>query len=169
MVIASNQLGGNRDLWRIDSEDPVRLAQLTATDDFDFKPAVSRQGGTVAFYRRAYCATCLNDRGPADLMLMDMDGGRQRRLGGMPGRDELDPAWSPDGRAIAYTSGGFSPQTGPAEDAELMVTGADGRRKRRLTDGWKHVAEPSWGQLPEAPGAESPASPSAVPVSAPPV
>jgi serine/threonine-protein kinase len=166
LVIASNQLGGNRDLWRIDADDRSRLDQLTATLDYDFKPAVSPVGGTIAFYRRPFCATCPNDRGPADLMIMDRDGRDQRGLGGMPGRDELDPAWSPDGRAIAYTSGGFSPQTGPAEDAELMVSRPNGNGRRRLTRGWGNVAEPTWGRLPDAPDTAPP--PSAVPGSPPP-
>jgi serine/threonine-protein kinase len=157
LVIASNQLGGNRDLWRIDADDGSRLDRLTSTFDYDFRPAVSPRGGTVAFYRRPFCGTCPNDRGPADLMLMDMDGGQQRQLGGMPGRDELDPAWSPDGRAIAYTSGGFRADTGPAGDAELMVTRPNGTGRRRLTRGWGNVAEPSWGRLPEATEPASPA------------
>jgi Tol biopolymer transport system component len=148
LVIASNQLGGNRDLWRIDAAAAGSLRRLTSTFDFDFKPAVAPGGGRVAFYRREFCGTCLNDRGPADVMLMDIAGGNERRLVGTPGRDETDPAWSPDGRAIAYTSGAFRSGTGPVEDAELMVATADGRRRRRLTDGWENVVEPSWGRVP---------------------
>jgi len=167
LVIASNHWGQNRDLFRIDAQNPSTLDRLTSTFDYDFKPAVSPRGGSVAFYRRPFCATCPSFRGPADLMLMDMASGRQRRLGGMPGRDELDPAWSPDGRAIAYTSGAFRSQTGPAGDADLMVISPDGDRKRRLTRGWGNVAEPSWGRLPSIEDTGSPA-PDAIGLSSPP-
>jgi len=43
--------------------------------------------------------------------------------------DETDPAWSPDGRRLAYTRG-----------ADVYVMDADGSHKRRLTDG----TSPAW-------------------------
>jgi Tol biopolymer transport system component len=89
-------------------------------------------------------------------MLMNIAGRNQRQLRAVPGRDEIDPAWSPDGRAIAYSSGSFRFPTGPVEDAELMVTTPDGRRRTRLTTGWDHVAEPSWGRLARSARAPSP-------------
>jgi Tol biopolymer transport system component len=158
LLIASNHQGANRDIWRIDASDGDSLGRLTSSFDYDFEPAISPGGETVAFYRRPYCALCDDSRGPADLMLMTITGRNERQLTELPGRDEVDPAWSPDGRAIAYSSGSFRSLTGPVEDGELMVTTPDGGRRKRLTHGWEHVAEPSWGRVPTSPGRASSAT-----------
>jgi TolB protein len=57
---------------------------------------------------------------------MNADGSQQRNLTGRPGQD-YSPAWSPDGRRIAFASvrGGLTPS--------IWVMNADGARQRRLT------------------------------------
>src|SRR5579862_2604251 len=64
-----------------------------------FSPAVSPDGSRVVYVRRTV------ERGEyrAGLWLVGADGGRPRRLTGGPHSD-VYPAWSPDGRRIAFVS-----------------------------------------------------------------
>jgi tricorn protease len=64
-----------------------------------------------------------------DLFTVPAEKGDPRLLLGTPGARERDPAWSPDGRWIAY----LSDQTG---EYEIWVTGSDGRTPpRQVTRG----------------------------------
>ncbi len=58
---------------------------------------------------------------------MDVDGKNQRRLTRNPASDAF-PAWSPDGKRIAF----LSDRSGPTE---VYVMRADGTHVRRLTRG----------------------------------
>jgi serine/threonine-protein kinase len=149
LLIASNQFGGNRDILRIDSSDRRDVDRLTSGLAYDFAPDLAPDGDQAAFFRRAECATCSNERGQADLMVMAADGAPEHRLTRTDSRDEIDPDWAPDGRALVYAAGPFAPGSGPAGASELMVMSADGQRTRRLTDGFRDAIEPSWGVLPQ--------------------
>jgi Tol biopolymer transport system component len=64
----------------------------------------------------------------ADLFVIDARGGEPGQLTDTPDVLEIFPAWSSDGRAIAYTKG-------PTEaEGDIWVVGADGSGARRLTD-----------------------------------
>jgi len=141
LAIASNHFGGNRDIFRIDVADTDALARLTSGAAFDFGPAVSPDGKTIAFYRRDHCEACPAERGQADIVLMNAAGRSERRLTRTNGRDEIDPDWSPDGRALVYAAG-------PRGATELYARGADGQDAKQLTKGWPDAVEPSWGALP---------------------
>ena len=81
--------------------------------DFDLSPSAKR----AVFAARG------------DLFTVPAEKGDVRLLVGTPGARERDPAWSPDGRWIAY----LSDQTG---EYELWVTGSDGATApRRVTTG----------------------------------
>jgi tricorn protease len=81
--------------------------------DFDLSPSAKR----AVFAARG------------DLFTVPAEKGDPRLLVGTPGARERDPAWSPDGRWIAY----LSDQTG---EYELWVTGSDGKTApRRVTTG----------------------------------
>ena len=82
-----------------------------------------------------------------DIFVMNSDGsGLQRLTSSLPGecdgRDSWDggPAWSPDGRAIAFT------RRFCGRDPEIYVTNADGSEQRRLTRNPTdfHTSEPVW-------------------------
>lgn len=82
-----------------------------------------------------------------DVYVVDVDGGRPRRLTDNPGPDYV-PAWSPDGARIVYLSNHVCAQRGGCtahEPLHIRIMNADGSDSRALTeDGW---GGPSWGPL----------------------
>ena len=82
----------------------------------------------------------MGSRGQADVYVIE-PGRNERPLTSTPARDEKDPAWSPDGRALAYVAG-------PGDLTELFAMTPDGKRSRQLLDGWISVVEPNWGRTP---------------------
>ncbi len=69
--------------------------KLTRAPGWDAEPALSPDGGLVAF--------ASNASGNPDIWLIDAAGGTPLRLTIHPGSDR-EPAWYPDGSAIAFTS-----------------------------------------------------------------
>jgi Tol biopolymer transport system component len=115
----------------------TRLRPLTQ-GGFAVTPALSADGSLLAYAQ--------DTSGSYDIMLMDLRNGRRRRLTEGP-VDELRPAFSPDGRNLAYATGdgrvctvpigGGAPQTIADTGAEDPVWSPDGkslayRRGRRL-------------------------------------
>ena len=74
--------------------------------------------------------TSLRD-GNSDIYVMDGDGGNQRRVTLHPARDSL-PAWSPDGKKIAFVS---NRNNANKDHTQIWVIDADGKNPIRLTDG----------------------------------
>ena len=83
--------------------------------------------GTLALVRATGAQT--------DVHAVRADGRGLRRL--TRGGSSRDPAWSPDGRRIAYVSSAGG-------DAELYVADADGGNPRRLTENRHEDVLPSW-------------------------
>ncbi len=120
--------GGLSDLFIINA-DGTNLQRLTHDRDADLHPAWSPDGTTIAF---------TTDRGPNTdfdilkignfrLATYDLATGRISLLPGMDQGKNVDPQWSPDGRAIAYVSD----RTGVSN---IFLYDLDNRESYQLTD-----------------------------------
>jgi TolB protein len=165
------QVDNPNDLFVVDVESGDER-RLTANESFEGDPSWSPDGDWIAFAsdeglslirpdgtdRRALTRQWVH-WGPnwspdgkqiafadiVDIYVVDVDGGRPRRLTDNEGPD-FGPAWSPDGTMIAYMSNHVCPRRGGCtahEPMHLRVMNADGSESRTLTqDGW---VGPSWG------------------------
>src|SRR5262249_39553794 len=88
------------------------------------KPAVSPDGKWVAVELTTYSLD--DDSSTSDLWLLATDGSTQRQLTGHKGKNS-GPAWSPDGKQIAFVS----KRTGDVPQIHLISP--DGGEARQLT------------------------------------
>ncbi|HEY3021582.1 MAG TPA: DPP IV N-terminal domain-containing protein [Solirubrobacteraceae bacterium] len=91
--------------------------------------AVPGTNGKIAFVRTVA-------PGDTEIYAMAADGGGVARLTTSPGED-ADPAWSPGGTKLAFTSD-------RAGNEDVYVMNADGGGVRRLTDSPGDDADPAW-------------------------
>jgi Tol biopolymer transport system component len=141
---------GNNEIYAIDPAG-TGLVRLTNDAAFDFEPAWSPNGRKIAFAsNRAAPGTCANV-GPAcnyDIYVMNADGSGLVRLTTSLANDR-NPAWSPDGSRIVFTSTrdqqGDPPFSQPDQfNSELYVMNADGSGQTRITDYEGVDTDPAW-------------------------
>ena len=82
----------------------------------------------VQSWRLAYASESRDGRG-LDVHVAVVPGGRPRRIAGVGGRDDFSPAWSPDGKLIAYR---INPPR--SDEADIMVVAAAGGKPRNITN-----------------------------------
>jgi TolB protein len=103
--------------------------------------AWSPDGQRIAFVPLAHSPAEVRDPTKHGLWVMNADGSDARRLA--PKATSGDPAWSPDGRRIAFRM--FDGRLfGSAGNSDLFVVNADGSGLRRLTHGAANVRWFAW-------------------------
>jgi TolB protein len=107
------------------------------------EPDWSPDGTRLAFtsYRDLFGRTCFHDCNPSgEIYVMDAEGGQATRLTETEANDH-SPAWSPDGRLIAFVSDRSSPED---HENEIYVMNADGGDVRRITENDVWDLSPAW-------------------------
>ena len=114
--------------------DGTRQTRLTVDESFDdWGAAVSPDGGRIA-YRKAD-----PNSGVSDLYVANIDGSGSARVT-HSSRHDTQPAWSPDGKYIAYVSA----PAGTAGDYSINVVPATGGTPHVLTSGSTTLNGPAW-------------------------
>jgi Tol biopolymer transport system component len=138
IVFTSTRGGGAADVYRV-RPDGTELERITDNPAFDDQAAVSPDGRAMAF---------VSDRsGQADIWLLDM---KTRKLQNLTAANpkvaggNFRPAWSPNGKWIAFTSERDSPKGKHGLFTSIFVMRADGTDLRRLTEPKTISGCPSW-------------------------
>ena len=125
-------------LWRVPARpgsplpDPRPRAPLRLTDandEWNFEPAVSPDGGRVAFVSTR--------SGSPEIWLTGRDGGTAKKLTSFGGARMETPRWSADGRRLVFSARRET-------RADLWVVEAAGGVPDRLTSGPGDAVAPSW-------------------------
>jgi len=96
-----------------------------------FSPVLSPEGTHIAF-----CA--VKDTQYSEIYVANADGTGSKRVTTGNKGDTCGPAWSHDGKKIAYYS--FT-QTDPSRNAEIWLMDADGGNAKRVAE---HASSPAW-------------------------
>jgi tol-pal system beta propeller repeat protein TolB len=104
---------------------------VTRLHIFGSDPMLSPDGSKIV-----YCSQ--RDSIYSQIYVMNSDGSSPKRITDMKTGDACGPAWSRDGKKIAYYA--FA-QTNPSRNPEIWVMDADGSNPKKLTD---HGLDPSW-------------------------
>jgi len=105
-----------------------RVVPLASLPGIEGPPTLSPDGNFVAF-----SWSDPKDGGPADIWIKSVDTEDRRRLTDTPVDAEANPAWSPDGREIAFV------RRGKGLPGGVFVASILGTAERKVSDSGKHV------------------------------
>jgi Tol biopolymer transport system component len=146
-VIAYGHNCGNSDRSQIYTTTATGKARhrLTTSRRFSsFGPSYSPNGNRIVFVRYKQSARFLRGASQEwDLWTMNADGTRERRLTWTKTMDEFTPAWSTDGKRIAFAAQSRRKSAGKSPQAKgIWMVGVDGRGRRQLAPGY--AIDPTW-------------------------
>ncbi|MDX6695319.1 MAG: hypothetical protein QOF02_2922 [Blastocatellia bacterium] len=133
-------------VWLVDVDAPadrMQPRQLTSGAFYDHALSWNPQGSEIAFLSNHEVDPEANNN--SDIFAVDVQG-RVRQLTATPGC-EYEPAWSPDGKWIAYTATTRDITTidSVAEDTHVWLIEAEGGRGRELTAAQdRRARSPRW-------------------------
>ncbi|NNE09659.1 MAG: hypothetical protein HKN20_13950 [Gemmatimonadetes bacterium] len=135
LLFVSDRDGDGRELYvmNVDGSDARRLTNNGAYEEM---PAWSPDGARIAFCRELKDPSDSSHAGNGEVFLMDADGSNERRLIDREGFDS-GPAWSPDGKRIAFHST-------HSEGADVLIMDADGNGLETITEGGGGDYYPAW-------------------------
>ena len=139
-VVFASDRDGNGEIY-VMRADGSRPANLTRHEAWDTDPCWSPDGRRIAFKSDRHGEREVGPSGSghynSDIFIMNADGSGVRQLTFDP-VDARDPAWSPDGLSIVYTSW----RDAPGPPAIYRIDLASGADQRLSGDHW--VSDPSW-------------------------
>lgn len=118
---------GNPEIYVINA-DGTGLRRLTRDRAIDASPTFHPTGKYIAFVR------------DAQILMMGADGQNRRRLSFQGGGRAYDPAWSPDGKSIAYVV----EKSGEGLEIYVRDVTAANAQARRVTNSRGSNESPSW-------------------------
>ncbi|HEX6997433.1 MAG TPA: hypothetical protein VF322_04770 [Gammaproteobacteria bacterium] len=148
-VVFTSERDGSADIYRA-RVDGTRLERLVDDPAFDDQAALSPDGESLAFVS--------SRGGQADIWVLDLRSRRATNLTATAASGEFRPAWSPDGKWIAFSSDRDPPRTscanatvpgGPGpfitpQYTALFVVRPDGSELRRVTTADEVAGGPAW-------------------------
>ena len=137
-IAFTSERDGNREIYVMDT-DGGNPRRLTNSHLVDWAPSWSPDGRHIVFTGNGRPGDWGARGGDLEIYLMDTNGSNPRRLTNNL-RQDTNPAWSPDGKHIAYTST-------IDRNQEIYVMDADEGKPLRLTNSGNvhiHNWKPSW-------------------------
>ena len=139
-IVFEGRSSAGQNIWRVNIEDGT-LKQVTKGNS-DISPSWSPDCSKIAFERYS------GSKGLSDIFIYDLRSEKETQLTFSPDQDEINVAWSPDGRWIAYGYiAGDTNRDGYTtykDQIDLYVISPDGSTNRNLSNGRYSIFGPSW-------------------------
>ena len=136
-IAFSSNRDGNWEIY-VMNVDGGNQQNLTNNPSDDRDPSWSPDGKRIIFYSNRD-GHAIDGRSTSEIYVMDADGGNPRNLTN-DHNDDRFPAWSPDGKRIAFVSD----RDGPRRYFDIYVMDADGSNLQRLTNDPRDDRFPAW-------------------------